>query len=101
MDPEDRERLNWVGTFFRKLTPGRFMRVVSPPLPGLLGRLIGQVQALGPVLPNSPLLWVLGTVRVGILDLCVVNVGDLFHRNSRLHADSGLDFRQPVLASGW
>ena len=25
MEPGDRERLKWVGTFFRKPTPGRFM----------------------------------------------------------------------------
>ena len=25
IDPADRERLKWIGTFFRKPTPGRFM----------------------------------------------------------------------------
>ena len=25
LDPGDRERLKWIGTFFRKPTPGRFM----------------------------------------------------------------------------
>ena len=32
LDPGDRERLKWVGALFRKPRPGRFMRVVSPPL---------------------------------------------------------------------
>ena len=47
---------------------------------------------LGPVLPDSPLLWVLGAVRMGVLNLRPdgIGAGHLFHRDRRLHYDGGV-----------
>ena len=52
---------------------------VSPALPGLLDRFIGQVHALGPVFSDSPLRWVPGAVGTTVLDICVANAGHLSH----------------------
>ncbi len=53
MDPGDRERLKWVGTFFRKPTPGRFMMRLRITNGQLTSRQLSTLASLSERLGNG------------------------------------------------
>ena len=53
MDPGDRERLKWVGTFFRKPTPGRFMMRLRITNGQLTSRQLGTLASLAERMGNG------------------------------------------------
>ena len=57
---------------------------------GLLDGLIGQVQVLSPLLPDALSLRGLDALWMGILYICIVNAGYLFHRGGEVHPDGGV-----------